>query len=581
MIRIRKIANPFLEVNTKKIEEVKEIIKAQFPAIPDNKASEFIDQLTDPLKYKSLTLLFVSENIHDKLEGFAILMYMPDLHFCFLDFIAIADVKTSSGIGGALYERVREEAVSLKAKGLFFECLPDDPALCCGETKVLQNKKRLAFYEKFGARPVINTKYETKVKQEEDCPPYLVFDGLGQNEIIKKAQLKLIIRAIIERKYSNYCDEKYIKMVTDSVKDSTLQLRPPVYYKKAVKAPIEEILNKNQISIYINDKHAIHHIKERGYVESPVRINHIRKELNKTGIFVAGKTFEYPEKMILNVHDKGYFNYFKTVCKNIAPGKSVYPYVFPIRNAVRAPKELLVRAGYYCFDTFTPINKNAFLAAKAGVNCALSATDELVSGRSSAYVLTRPPGHHAERSAFGGFCYFNNCAIAADRLSKIGTVAIMDIDYHHGNGQQQIFYKRKDVLTLSVHGHPSFAYPYFSGFEDEKGEAGGIGFNYNFPLAENISYDTYYKILLKCVKTIKKFNPSFLIIALGLDTAKNDPTGTWGFISEDFFKTGKLLGHMKLPTLIIQEGGYHTHSLGIVARHFFMGFHQSRYSDQS
>ena len=174
MIRIRKISNPLLETNINKIKEVREVIREQFPAISEEKASQFIEQLLDPLKYKSLTSLFVAEDINNKLKGFALLMYMPDINFCYLDFIASVPGKSSSGTGGALYGRVREEAMSLNSIGIFFECLPDDPELCDDKSVLEDNRKRLAFYERFGARPIINTKYETKVKPEDDCPPYLV-----------------------------------------------------------------------------------------------------------------------------------------------------------------------------------------------------------------------------------------------------------------------------------------------------------------------------------------------------------------------------------------------------------------------
>ena len=580
MIRIRKISNPLLETNINKIKEVREVIREQFPAISEEKASQFIEQLLDPLKYKSLTSLFVAEDINNKLKGFALLMYMPDINFCYLDFIASVPGKSSSGTGGALYGRVREEAMSLNSIGIFFECLPDDPELCDDKSVLEDNRKRLAFYERFGARPIINTKYETKVKPEDDCPPYLVFDNLDGSKELRKEHLKKIIGAILERKYSDYCDEDYIRMVTDSVRDEEVQLRPFRYLKRAEKNWRIEIDSNKKIVLYINEKHDIHHVRERGYVESPVRIKSIKKEIMGTNLFIEKRPNEYPEKFILSVHDKGYFDYFKKVCSGIPEGKSVYPYVFPIRNAVRAPKELSVRAGYYCFDTFTPLNKNAFTAAKRGVDCALSAADDLISGKSAAYVLTRPPGHHAERALFGGFCYFNNCAIAAERLSSMGTVAILDIDFHHGNGQQQIFFGRDDVLTVSVHGHPSFAYPYFSGFEDEIGEGLGEGFNYNFPLPETVTYDAYKKTIIKCIKIIQKFNPQFFVVALGLDTAKNDPTGSWSFTYKDLYNTGKLLGSLDCPTLIVQEGGYKTNTLGIYAKSFFNGYCESRFADR-
>ncbi len=265
----------------------------------------------------------------------------------------------------------------------------------------------------------------------------------------------------------------------ESVIDDPVQLRS-FKYEKQIKPELfrKSLTEKKKIFWVINDRHSIHHIREIGYVESPVRVESIRRELIKTGLFQSGIVREFPETPILKVHDRGFVNFFKRVCKDLPPGKSVYPYVFPIRNAARPPKELSVRAGYYCIDTFTPLNQNAYLAARWGVNSALTAAEEILKGTQLAYVLTRPPGHHAEKFVFGGFCYFNNNAIAADYLSSYGKVAILDIDYHHGNGQQQIFYNRPDILTVSIHGHPSFAYPYFSGFREEKGEGDGFGVQY-------------------------------------------------------------------------------------------------------
>ncbi|OFY59675.1 MAG: hypothetical protein A2V50_06595 [Bacteroidetes bacterium RBG_19FT_COMBO_42_10] len=175
---------------------------------------------------------------------------------------------------------------------------------------------------------------------------------------------------------------------------------------------------------------------------------------------------------------------------------------------------------------------------------------------------------------FGGFCYFNNAAIAANYLSRYGNVAILDLDYHHGNGQQQIFYERADVLTISIHGHPSFAYPYFSGFKEEKGKNSGFGYNYNFPLKEELNGEEYREILTRTLNIVRKFNPEFLIIALGLDTAKGDPTGTWMLSTKDFYLNGKMIAKLRMPTLFMQEGGYRNRFLGINARSFFKGFYE-------
>jgi acetoin utilization deacetylase AcuC-like enzyme/GNAT superfamily N-acetyltransferase len=557
------------------MNKIKEIVAIQFPDIHPGKIDEISAQLNNPFKYKYKASIFVAEDGKSNIRGFALFLFMPDLQFCFLEYLATSPGRTSGGVGGALYERIREEAEALKTIGIFFECLPDDPFLCSNQETLAQNKKRLAFYERYGARPIINTQYESTVTPDEDCPPYLVFDGLGAKENLPAVHTKQIIRAILERKYMDYCPKEYIKKVVESVKNEPLQLRP-FKYEKQIKPELfrKSFTEKKKIFWVINDRHSIHHIREIGYVESPVRVESIRKELVKTGLFQSGSVREFPETPILKVHDTGYVNFFKRVCKDLPPGKSVYPYVFPIRNGARPPKELSVRAGYYCIDTFTPLNQNAYLAARWGVNSALTAAEEILKGTQMAYVLTRPPGHHAERFVFGGFCYFNNNAIAANYLSTYGKVAILDIDYHHGNGQQQIFYNRPDILTISIHGHPSFAYPYFSGFREERGEGDGFGYNINFPLPETLDGAAYRVTLSKAISAIRKFNPEYLIVALGFDTAKDDPTGTWSLAAKDFEQNGRLIGQLKLPTLVIQEGGYKNRSLGTNAKFFFNGLYQ-------
>jgi acetoin utilization deacetylase AcuC-like enzyme len=264
-------------------------------------------------------------------------------------------------------------------------------------------------------------------------------------------------------------------------------------------------------------------------------------------------------------------SYLRKCCASLPEGESVYPYVFPIRNAARPPKQLSLRAGYYCIDTFTPLNQNAYKAARAAVDCTLTAAREIQQGRRYAYSLVRPPGHHAERKVFGGFCYFNSTAIAAQMLSADGKVAILDIDYHHGNGQQDIFYERDDVLTISIHGHPGFAYPYFSGFEDETGSGRGEGFNWNLPQSEKLDGKGHRVALARALAHIREFDPTYLVVALGLDPAKGDPTGSWFLGARDFEENGRMVGALGRPTLVVQEGGYRTRTLGTNAAHFFTG----------
>jgi acetoin utilization deacetylase AcuC-like enzyme len=574
MFRIRKITNPNLEGNKQVIERIEETIRVQFPDLIANQKEDISYKMINPMKKKYYTSLVIADDFRGNIRGFAVLMYMSDLKFCYLDLLAVTPGRPTSGVGGSIYERIREEAAALGTIGLFYECLPDDPALCRNNIFVKQNMKRLAFYERYGAYPIINTSYEKPVKKDDDCPPYLVYDDLGLDRPLRAVELKKIYRAILRRKYSDYCPKDYINMVVNSVKDDPVRLRTARYVKHQAEAPIPLMNRSIKIQLFVNGKHQIHHIREVGYVESPVRVKSIFREISKLGIISEGLINEYPDRFIYEIHDREYVKYFKTVCTGLEPGKSVYPYVFPIRNVAKPPKVLSVRAGYYCIDTFTPLNLNAYLAARWGVNSTLTAADSILEGNRIVYVLTRPPGHHAERSVFGGFCYFNNAAIAANYLSKYGKVVILDIDYHHGNGQQQIFYERSDVCTISIHGDPSFAYPYFSGFKDEKGRDNGYGFNHNFPLKEELNGEEYRAILNKATRIIREFSPEFLIVAFGLDTAKGDPTGTWSLSTKDFYLNGKMIATLKMPTLLIQEGGYRNRFLGINARSFLKGFYE-------
>ena len=326
------------------------------------------------------------------------------------------------------------------------------------------------------------------------------------------------------------------------------------------------------ILIVVNEDHTLHSCREPGYTEVPKRLERILAALRPTGLFREIPSRRFPDKHLKAVHGAEFLTYLKRACAAVPKGTFVCADTFPIGGTVRPPRPLLLKAGCYCLDSFTPIGPGCYAAARRAVDCALTAADAVLKAERLAYALVRPPGHHAERHCFGGYCYLNSAAVAAHYLSARGKVAIVDLDYHHGNGQQDVFYRREDVLTISLHGHPDVAYPYFSGYEDERGTGPGEGFNLNFPLPAAVDGRQYRRALGKATGAVADFQPAFLVVALGLDTARGDPCGTWSLGSEDFWANGRMLGQLRLPTLVVQEGGYRLRTLGVHACCFFEGF---------
>ncbi len=578
MFRIRKILDSTSSANRDAIDQVVKIFSGQFPLARQEDLKKIPEQLDHPLKYQYRSVLFVAESGTGKIKGFAMLLHMEDVGIGYLEFISAAKGGTGGGVGGALYERVREECVSLKAKGLFFECAVDDAAKINDPVKLKENIARLKFYERYGAYPVENDLYSAPAEPGDQELYYLMMDGLGLGETIRKAQAKKIVRAILVRKYGALISAEQIDEVVGSFSGDTLKLRAPRHIKKPASSQVPARKSR-PITLVVNEGHSIHHVKDRGYVEAPVRLSTILTALDKTGLFSRVEPKRVSESVIKKVHLPAYVDYLRTSCSKLPAGKSMYPQIFPLRNLMRPPRDVEMQVGYYCLDTFTPLNSNAYLAARGAVDCAMTAANAVLDGEMIGYALVRPPGHHAERRAFGGFCYFNSAAVVANHLSDYGKVAVLDIDFHHGNGTQDIFYERSDVLTVSIHGDPKFAYPYFAGFRDETGKNQGEGFNINYPLAENIDPAKYLDTLAAALRRIKAFAPAYLVLSLGLDTAKSDPTGTWRHGVEDFFRIGEVIGAQGHPTVVIQEGGYRTQTLGANAGHFFQGLWKGFYGD--
>lgn len=309
----------------------------------------------------------------------------------------------------------------------------------------------------------------------------------------------------------------------------------------------------------------------------PSRATIIREALEASDMGITlVEPMPQPLAAIEALHE--YVGFLRDAAAELGPDDIIYPDVFPVRRKARRPDHHPALAGYYCFDTGTPITRHAFEAAKASADCALTAAD-MLPAEGLVYALCRPPGHHAEREVFGGYCYFNNSALAANRLAETGRVAVLDIDYHHGNGTQDIFYASSQVLTVSIHGDPAVTYPYFSGFADERGVGEGTGYNLNLPLEPGAPAATYLETLDTALEAIQGFAPRYLVVAVGFDTCQGDPAGSFGLRTRHYPAIASRIAQLRLPTLIVQEGGYRTQTLGRNAVAFLRAFRKELTDD--
>jgi acetoin utilization deacetylase AcuC-like enzyme len=312
--------------------------------------------------------------------------------------------------------------------------------------------------------------------------------------------------------------------------------------------------------------------------ESPERILAIEAALTAAGGFAFEVPMEHGRAPILAVHDPDMVQVFEHAWTDAratgATGGSRpwFPDTFLLAayRGPMSPGELPVgahlRLGAYLFDTATPIVAGTWGAALAAVDVALTAAERVVGGVPLAYALCRPPGHHAARGMLGGYCYFNNSAIAAEWLRREGgarRVAILDIDYHHGNGTQQIFWERGDVLYLSLHADPGRAYPYFSGYPSERGAGDGAGLTRNWPLAARTGLDGYAVALAEALQMIVAFAPDApLVVSAGFDTFERDPIGDLALRTPDYAVIGGMIAGLGMPVIALQEGGYAVDALG-------------------
>lgn len=306
------------------------------------------------------------------------------------------------------------------------------------------------------------------------------------------------------------------------------------------------------------------------FAEVPERIENIKAALET----LEGMRFILPQRFPLSwverVHNPAYVSYIAEAGR-AAKSTYVYPSVFPYGENQFTSQEVGLR-GMYSFDMYTPISSATYEAARGSAMAALTAASHVRRGERVAYALCRPPGHHAERARMGGYCYFNNAAIAAEYLSCRGKVCVLDIDVHHGNGSQHIFYERDDVMVVSIHGDPDSLFPYFSGRASETGKGKGLGYTVNFPLSLHTSDDVYDIALRAALARIVAFTPEYLVVSVGYDAHTDDPIGRFDLSTAYYARMAGAISSLGLPTVLIQEGGYNTAMLGQVAKTFVEGF---------
>jgi acetoin utilization deacetylase AcuC-like enzyme len=270
-------------------------------------------------------------------------------------------------------------------------------------------------------------------------------------------------------------------------------------------------------------------------------------------------------------HDADYLRTLAAVCARLAPEEEFFPFhMQPLPALLRSP-HVRLHAGYYALDGSTPLLADSYAVATAVAATALAGAQALLAGAPLAYALPRPPGHHAGRRSYAGYCLVNHAALAAHALLAAGKVAILDVDYHHGNGTQEIFWERDDVLYVSLHCRPEEAYPYVAGTAEETGAGRGRGCTRNLPLPGGSDWAAYAPALETALEAIQRFAPATLVVSLGFDALASDPNGTFALQVEDFGALARRIAQLGLPLLAVQEGGYDVPRLGDCALAFFAG----------
>lgn len=338
------------------------------------------------------------------------------------------------------------------------------------------------------------------------------------------------------------------------------------------------------ITVYADD-HNLHSglLDPRGdtwgpSAECPERANNVIKAIRDQGLGVTVEPEVFEETRLTRIHTADYVQFLKDVWAewldsdekgaNARPETFVGPGMRPVDSGCIAGK-----LGRYSFDSTTPFVQGSWRAIRSSANVALTGANLLKSGEKYVFALCRPPGHHATESCCGGYCYLNNTALAVQSLLDDGAtkIAVLDVDYHHGNGTQAIFYERSDVLTISLHADPRLEYPFFAGFADEAGNGAGHGFNINYPLPFETNWENYEVALGDALARVRRFAPDALVVALGLDTFLGDPTTCFAIETGDFPRMGGRIAAPGLPTLVVLEGGYSVEHIGENTVNFLQG----------
>ena len=313
--------------------------------------------------------------------------------------------------------------------------------------------------------------------------------------------------------------------------------------------------------------------------ECPERMDFILEAIEKTSLGTIHSPKDFGRDPITAIHDEGFVTFIETCWQEwVAAGfkGEAIASVWPSRSmpSPRIPSFIDGKMGYYTLASETSISAGTAEAAYTSAQVALTAADAIMKGQAKMmFALCRPPGHHASKDQFGGYCFYNNAAIAAQHMRDQGAakVAILDVDFHHGNGTQAIFYDRDDVLFLSLHGDPAEAFPYFLGYAEETGLGAGEGYNVNYPMPPKTPYSKWSEALDDALGRIRAFGADSLIVSFGADTFENDPISFFKLTSADFIDMGRRIATLNLPTLTVMEGGYAVSEVGTNTVNLLLG----------